>query len=332
MQTEKLNKMLQQTMSRGVRVWPLFAFTAVGLSAVALYNSVFTVDAGHRAVIFNALTGTRDFVHDEGTKLKIPFIEQQVIYDIRTKPRNIRAPTGSRDLQMVDIALRVLSKPVPEALPQIHKYLGPDYDDRVLPSIVNEVTKAVVAQYTASDLLVKREDVSREIKIALTERAKDFHITLDDVSITHLEFGREFRAAVEAKQVAQQEAERAKFLVMKAKQEKRSSIIRAMGEARSAMLIGMAVAQNPSFLRLRTLEAIRDIAEVMARSQNRVLLSADNLLLNTLAKESDELVTTGSSAEVKLANENFALLLKATEKDLVALGEETFLHELRVET
>ena len=54
-----------------------------------------------------------------------------------------------------------------------------------------------------------------------------FNIALDDVSITNLTFGREFTAAIEAKQVAAQDAERAKFVVEKAEQDKRSAIIRA---------------------------------------------------------------------------------------------------------
>lgn len=69
--------------------------------------------------------------------------------------------------------------------------------------------------------------VSREIRRILHERAADFNIALDDVSITNLTFGREFTAAIEAKQVAAQEAERAKFVVEKAEQDKRSAIIRA---------------------------------------------------------------------------------------------------------
>jgi regulator of protease activity HflC (stomatin/prohibitin superfamily) len=47
------------------------------------------------------------------------------------------------------------------------------------------------------------------------------------VSITSLTFGKEFTAAIEAKQVAAQEAERAKFVVEKAEQDKRSAVIRA---------------------------------------------------------------------------------------------------------
>ena len=69
--------------------------------------------------------------------------------------------------------------------------------------------------------------MSREKRKILTERASNFDIALDDVSITTLTFGKEFTAAFEAKQVAAQEAERAKFIVEKAEQDKRSAVIRA---------------------------------------------------------------------------------------------------------
>jgi hypothetical protein len=108
----------------------------------------------------------------------------------------------------------------------------------VLPSIVNEVTKAVVAQYNAAELLTKREIVSRQVRDLLTQRSADFRILLDDVAITHLAFSKEYTAAVEAKQVAQQDSERAKYIVERAIQEKKSIVIRAEGEARSAELIG----------------------------------------------------------------------------------------------
>ena len=71
--------------------------------------------------------------------------------------------------------------------------------------------------------------VSMLIRNQLIDRAKDFNIILDDVAITELSFGREYAAAVEAKQVAQQEAQRAAFVVDKAKQEKQQKIVQAEG-------------------------------------------------------------------------------------------------------
>lgn len=139
---------------------------------------------------------------------------------------------------MVEISLRVLYKPDSNNLPFIYRRLGQDFDERVLPSIVNEVTKAVVARFNASELLTKREAVSKMIQSMLVERAADFHILLDDVSITHLAFSPDYTAAVERKQVAQQDAERSKYIVEQAIQEKRSIIIRAEGEARAAELVG----------------------------------------------------------------------------------------------
>jgi len=177
------------------------ALAVAGGLAYGTYNSLYTVQGGHRAVVFNRLLGMKDTVYGEGLNFNIPWFEHPVIYDIRTRPVNLQTLTGSKDLQMVTIAIRVLHKPDPSKLVSIYRHLGTNYDERVLPSIMNECAKAVVARYNANELLTKRDMVSREISVDLRQRAAIFNILLEDVSITHLSFSPEYAKAVEAKQV-----------------------------------------------------------------------------------------------------------------------------------
>jgi prohibitin 1 len=263
----------------------------------------------------------------EGTHFRIPWLQTPHQFDVRIRPRNISSNTGTKDLQVVTINLRVLSRPDEEFLPDIFSSLGLDYDERVLPSIGNEVLKSVVAQYNAESLITKREIVSSEVRTALTKRAKEFHVSrgppnprpprlasarplervsaprdgppafadrppvrrlspaqimLDDVAITDLKFGKEFTAAIESKQVAEQEAERARFLVEKSEQEKKAAIIRAEGESTAAKVVSQALEASPALVELRRIEAARDIADTLSKSRNVTYLPSGgpNMLLN----------------------------------------------------
>ena len=115
---------------------------------------------------------------------------------------------------------------------------------------------------------VTRPARRQQIRTTLTKRADAFDLILDDVSITHLVFGKEFTSAIEQKQVAQQEAERQTYVVAKAEQEKKAAIIRAEGEAEAAATISKALEQCGSgLIEVRRIDAAREVAETLSRAR-----------------------------------------------------------------
>src|SRR5271155_3199760 len=92
------------------------------------------------------------------------------------------------------------------------------------------------------------------------KRATEFNIELEDVSITHMTFGQEFTRAVEQKQIAQQDAERARFTVEKAEQERQANVIRAEGEAESADMIAKAIERaGDGLIKIRSIRSNKEV-------------------------------------------------------------------------
>ncbi|KAL0588677.1 Prohibitin, partial [Plecturocebus cupreus] len=144
-----------------------------------------------------------------------------------------------KDLQNVHITLCILFWPIAGQLPCIFTSIEEDYDEHVLLSITTKILKSAVAHCDAGELITQRTDLQA-----------------DDVSLIHLTFGKEFTEVVEAKQ----EAERAKFVVEKAEQQKKAVSISAEGDSKAAELIPNKLATvGDGLIELHKLEAAEDI-------------------------------------------------------------------------
>ena len=112
--------------------------------------------------------GLKQEIYSPGYNWKIPLIQvftsktqKQILYDCRLKPIDIAVATGTKDLQTVQISLRILQQPIVEALPTIHQLLGRDYEKKVFNSIGQEVLRTVVAQ---CKLILNLDDADQLLK------------------------------------------------------------------------------------------------------------------------------------------------------------------------
>jgi hypothetical protein len=100
----------------------LFRWVVPGaIAASVVQSSIYDVKGGTRAVIFDRVSGVKETVVNEGTHFLIPWLQRAIVYDVRTRPRNISTTTGSKDLQMVTLTLRVLHRPEVKQLPKIYQ-------------------------------------------------------------------------------------------------------------------------------------------------------------------------------------------------------------------
>ncbi len=200
-----------------------------------LIASVRLVPAGERGVLLR-WGGVQGTILGEGIHLVNPISDSVVNMNIKVQKDEINTEAASKDLQIVSATIATNYHLNPEKVNEIYKNVGINYLETVLMPSVEESVKSATAKYTATELLTKRQEVKSDISTQLKERLSKYDIIIDDVSITNFEFSSEFNAAIEKKQIAQQEAERAEYLRQKAEIEKETAILQAQGEAEAQKL------------------------------------------------------------------------------------------------
>ena len=124
--------------------------------------------------------------------------------DNRTQKVSVETDTFSKDIQQVKVSLAVNFCIDQATAQELYKTVGVNYyESVVLPRILENV-KAVVAEYSAENLVAKRGELSDEILTRLTDDAAAYGINIISISVEDIDFTDEFTDAVERKQVASQ--------------------------------------------------------------------------------------------------------------------------------
>lgn len=219
-------------------VFGIVAFIA--LLAFLILNPLTSIKAGHRGVVteFGAVSDT---ILDEGIHWVTPIMQKVVEMNVQTQKEEVAVASASKDLQTVtaDIALNYHLNP--ESINHLYQNTGKKYKERIIDPAIQEAVKAVTAQYTAEELVTKRQQVKVDTQLVLTERLAEEFITVTELSIVNFNFSASFNAAIEAKVTAEQDALAAKNKLEQIKFEAEQRVSQAQGEAEAIRIQAQAI-------------------------------------------------------------------------------------------
>lgn len=192
-------------------------YKKIGILVVAIvalllifFNSFVTINSGEIGlkVRFGKLVETN---LREGLNFKIPFIEKIVKVSIQVQKQEIETTSASKDLQDVKTKLAVNYKVDEGTVVNLYKTVGSNYESIILSPAVEEAIKSVISKYNAEELITKRNEVSQVALEILQEKSQKYGIIINEFNIINLSFSEEYSNAIEQKQVAEQQLEKAKL-------------------------------------------------------------------------------------------------------------------------
>jgi len=218
-------------------------YIAVQLTLLIVFLAILSkffviVNAGERGVLMQ-FGKVQEQVLGEGLHLIFPTVYTVKKLSVRVQKQESSAEASSKDLQDVFTDVALNWHIIPDEANAIFQQIGDEIEvvARIINPAVEEVLKAVIAKYTAEEIITKRGEVKAAVDEFLTLRLLTYHIAVDDISLVHVHFSQRFSDAVEAKQIAEQEAKRGEFLALKAVKEAEAKVNLAKGEAEVQRLL-----------------------------------------------------------------------------------------------
>ena len=218
-------------------------YIAVQLTLVIVFLAILSkffviVNAGERGVLMQ-FGKVQEQVLGEGLHVIVPTLYSVKTLSVRVQKQESSAEASSKDLQDVFTDVALNWHIIPDEANAIFQQIGDEREvvARIIAPAVEEVLKAVIAKYTAEEIITKRGEVKAAVDEFLTLRLLTYHIAVDDISLVHVHFSQRFSDAVEAKQIAEQEAKRGEFLALKAVKEAEAKVNLAKGEAEVQRLL-----------------------------------------------------------------------------------------------
>ncbi|MFT8803606.1 MAG: prohibitin family protein [Acetobacter aceti] len=240
-------------LSRKTKVYT--SVVTVGMIAVLILNPFHTVQSGYVGVLTD-FGSVQDAPLEPGLHFAMPFYQR--ILSVSTQPQTNTSDetAATHDLQNVHTSVSVTFHIAPASAPGFYR----DFRDFgtlgariIVPTVSNDV-KAITSSYNAEELITRRDEVDSKIRELVIKSLLPYHLTIEAVNIANFAFSEVYVQAIEAKQVAQQQALQAKYTleqaeissqeqVVKAKAAADAAVAQAQGEGQSLKITSQAQAE-----------------------------------------------------------------------------------------
>jgi regulator of protease activity HflC (stomatin/prohibitin superfamily) len=251
--TDTTRKRSEQTTQRARNALSALRLFGLLLALVLLSQFFVVVPAGERGVLLR-FGAVQDRVLPEGLHAVLPVRDSVKRLSVRVQSLPLRSEAASRDLQDVAFDVAVSWHILPDEVPQVYRRLG--REEAIVATVIEPALedglKAVVASFTAEQLITERPAVKEALRQLLNGRLSRYDLALDGVDLLQVDFSERFRQAVEAKQVADQDAKRAEYEAAKARRLADAKVFLAEGEARAQQLLQAGL--TPEVLQRQAIE------------------------------------------------------------------------------
>lgn len=220
---------------------------------ITLLKSFVTVNPGERGVVIT-FGKVQNAILDEGIHPVVPFITSVKKLNVRIQKTDIETNAGTKDLQSVQTKLALNWYIDPTKVNKIYQQIGDEQQitTQIITPAITEVLKAATPKKTAEEILTQREELKAVIDAAIKARLAVYGIQVSEVAIVNVAFSPEFSKAIEAKQIAEQQAKQADYEALKATKQAEAEVNRAKGQAEAQRLMRQTL--TPQLLQKQAIE------------------------------------------------------------------------------
>jgi len=266
-------------------------FKAIPLALIGLFilfiipPSIKVVPVGHCLVVFNVLT-KRFSIARQGFNIILPYINNVTDYDLRRLEYTMTASKGEGRRPNVDdslwsptqeglqvgIDLTCWHHLDPMKVAQIHQKIGPDYEEKIIRPTIRSVVRLVVSEFSVMEVYsAKRTLIQEEINNRIKKILEPDGFIVDEVVLRDVVFTTEFAKAIEEKQIAQQSAEKMRYILEKEQKEAERKVIEANGRAKAINIINAALRENPNYIKYLYVDKLSDKISVIVSDQPTIM-------------------------------------------------------------